>query len=397
MRAAILVVVACLQLWTGRSAIGFNALAAAAIVVLAMNPASLFLAGPQLSFLAVATHDRLSAAPDAAANRRSARSADRGRRGRGSCAMRKLLRRASWRVWLTGALIWSISTPLVWKQYNLISPSALVSTFLMWLPMTLAMYSGLGTLLLRRIRAAGRAAAWTHLRPLLGDAGAIDCNGPRLAGELFLAGCAAGWWIGLFYVGLAMAVAFPALRPPRRWQIAFCGLWIAGALFMSVPTGQMLATIWRAAARLSLYCRGSWHWRPRGTAGWKNSALRLRPSRFAANGRSPDFQRALVAADFASGCSHCFARGCAIISMRFPASWSGFRVGAVYVSPVMFDSLPPAVKELRNSIERGRRSHSPDLWRSAIGRRRSNANRSLASAAQGRLWQRQCQQHCAGH
>src|SRR5207245_417773 len=54
-RAAILVVTACLALWTGRSAIGFNVLAAAGIVVLAMNPATLFLAGPQLSFLAVAT------------------------------------------------------------------------------------------------------------------------------------------------------------------------------------------------------------------------------------------------------------------------------------------------------------------------------------------------------
>src|SRR5205823_10023160 len=54
-RATILVVVACLALWTGRASIGFNALAAAAIAVLVLNPAALFLAGPQLSFLAVAT------------------------------------------------------------------------------------------------------------------------------------------------------------------------------------------------------------------------------------------------------------------------------------------------------------------------------------------------------
>src|SRR5262245_25711626 len=54
-RATILVVIACLALWTGRSSIGFNALAAAAILVLILNPSALFLAGPQLSFLAVAT------------------------------------------------------------------------------------------------------------------------------------------------------------------------------------------------------------------------------------------------------------------------------------------------------------------------------------------------------
>src|SRR4029077_13331785 len=53
---------------------------------------------------------------------------------------------ALWRLWLTGALIWLVSTPLVWKQYNLVSPVALVLNFLMWLPVTIAMYAGMGTL-----------------------------------------------------------------------------------------------------------------------------------------------------------------------------------------------------------------------------------------------------------
>ena len=65
-----------------------------------------------------------------------------------------------WRVWLTGALIWLVSTPLVWKQYNLISPVALVLNFLMWLPVTLAMYAGLGTLLLGPFTSLGRPAGW---------------------------------------------------------------------------------------------------------------------------------------------------------------------------------------------------------------------------------------------
>ena len=41
-----------------------------------------------------------------------------------------------WRVWLTGALIWLFGLPLVWRQWNLISPVALVLNFLMWLPVT---------------------------------------------------------------------------------------------------------------------------------------------------------------------------------------------------------------------------------------------------------------------
>ena len=69
---------------------------------------------------------------------------------------------------MTGALIWLVSTPLVWKQYNLISPIALVLNFLMWLPVTLAMYSGLGTLL------------FGSLTPLAGRLWIVDESGLRI-------------------------------------------------------------------------------------------------------------------------------------------------------------------------------------------------------------------------
>src|SRR5262249_27566779 len=51
------------------------------------------------------------------------------------------------------------------------------------------------------------------------------------------------WWIGLFYSALAVAVIFPALRPPRRWLIASGACWIAGALFMSVPSSAAFSRL----------------------------------------------------------------------------------------------------------------------------------------------------------
>ena len=54
-RATVLVLLVCAGLYLGRPVLGFNLLAAAALVVLAMNPADLFRVGPQLSFLAMAT------------------------------------------------------------------------------------------------------------------------------------------------------------------------------------------------------------------------------------------------------------------------------------------------------------------------------------------------------
>src|SRR5690606_34273006 len=54
-RATVMVVIACLAMSGGRRALALNTLAAAGLVVLAMNPADLFRTGPQLSFVAVAT------------------------------------------------------------------------------------------------------------------------------------------------------------------------------------------------------------------------------------------------------------------------------------------------------------------------------------------------------
>src|SRR4029450_13710653 len=140
-RATVLVVVLCLAKLAGRHAFGFNPLALAGIIVLALQPSSLFLAGPQLSFLAVAVMilfapllmpqpivdplDRLIAATRSWPAR-----------------MIRHVGGSIWRVWLTGALIWLASLPIVWQQYNLLSPVALVVNTVIWIPITVAMYGG---------------------------------------------------------------------------------------------------------------------------------------------------------------------------------------------------------------------------------------------------------------
>ena len=53
-RATVLVLVACAAVYWGRRPLSFNSLAAAALVVLVINPSHLFHVGAQLSFLSVA-------------------------------------------------------------------------------------------------------------------------------------------------------------------------------------------------------------------------------------------------------------------------------------------------------------------------------------------------------
>lgn len=349
-RATILVVAACLAMWTGRSAMGFNALAAAGIVVLTMNPSSLFLTGPQLSFLAVVT---MVAFQPLLAGQPIVDPLDRL-----IAASRPLFVRGVrhvsdglWRLWLTGALIWLISTPLVWKQYNLISPSALVLNFIMWLPVTLAMYSGLGTL------------AFGGFAPLAGRICGLACDGcfdllersiawgRDWPGSYFWLAAPPAWWIGLFYTVLGVAVSFPALRPPRRWVIALGIMWIAGAFLLSGPVGSLIA---RHQTR-PLTCHFV-------SVGHGVSVLVELPSGqnlLYDSGRlgSPLAGiRPIASVLWSRGITHLDA---VVISHAdadhfnaIPGLLERFSVGVVYVSPVMFENLPPAVKELRDSINR---------------------------------------------
>jgi competence protein ComEC len=351
-RATILVIAACLGLWTGRSSIGFNALAAAGIVVLVLNPASLFMTGTQLSFLAVATMialerfllpkpildplDRLIAASRPWLVRAG-----------------RHLGGALWRLWLTGAVIWLVSVPLVWKQYHLISPVALVLNFVMWLPVTLAMYSGLGTLLLGSLAPiAARLCGLTCDRCLdwLERAIALGRDWP---GSHHWLAAPPGCWIGLFYAALTIWTAFPALRPPRRWIVGLGLMWIGGALWLSGQFGSRMA---RYPSR-PLVCHFV-------AVGHGVSVLVELPdgqNLLYDSGRlgSPmSGLRPISSVLWSRGIRHLDA---IVISHAdadhfnaIPGLLKRFSVGAIYVSPVMFDTLPPAVNELRDSINRSR-------------------------------------------
>jgi competence protein ComEC len=348
-RAAILVVIGCLAMWVGRAPVGWNTLAAAGLVVLIINPSALFLAGPQLSFLAVATMiafqswlvpqpivdplDRLIATTRPWVVRSA-----------------RWLGLWLWRLWLTGALIWLVSTPLVWKQYNLISPAALLLNFLMWLPVTVAMYCGLGTLVFGSIapmlaRVFGRACdeSFALLEKLI-------AWGEGLAGGHFWLPAPPAWWVAVFYIGLAVAV-LASRRLARRWTICLAAIWLAGALLLAQD-----ASVWlpRRGPR-PLVCHFV-------AVGHGISVLVELP-----DGRNLLYDsgrlgsplagvRPISAVLWSRGIRHLDA---VVISHAdadhfnaIPGLLDRFSVGALYVSPVMFRRQPPAVRELSEAIAR---------------------------------------------
>ncbi|HEY2411931.1 MAG TPA: ComEC/Rec2 family competence protein [Pirellulaceae bacterium] len=349
-RAAILVVVACGALWTGRSAIGFNSLAAAAIVVLALNPASLFLAGPQLSFLAVAT---MIAFQSWLVPHRIVDPIDRLIATTRPWVVRSIKRFGGglWRVWLTGALIWLFGSPLVWRQWNLISPVALVLNFLMWLPVTLAMFAGLGTLLAGAImRPLARLCGWL----CDGSFGFLEWlieMGRDWPGGHFWLPAPPSWWVAIFYICFVAAVSFPALRPSRRRAMAMVLGWTAGALVLSQvsfsavtprrerPLVCHFVAVGHGVGVLVEFPDGHNLLYDSGRLG--SPLAGVRPISSVLWSRGIRHVDAMVI-------SHADADHFNAI----PGLLDRFSIGAVYVSPVMFRRMPAAVKELRDSIER---------------------------------------------
>ena len=144
-RATILVLVTCLSLYLGRPALSFNTLAAAALVVLAINPNDLFSVGAQLSFLSVATimwvwphclpivpiMDKQDPLQKMVLKHMNVFS-------------RRFWQSAQylWDLIWVGAMIWVITQPLVMARFHIFSPIALVLNAVLWLPMTLGLLSG---------------------------------------------------------------------------------------------------------------------------------------------------------------------------------------------------------------------------------------------------------------
>jgi competence protein ComEC len=230
-RATILVLIVCIAAWLGRRPLGFNSLAAAALVVLAINPEHLFHVGAQLSFLSVAA--LIWVAPrrphwddEQAATKKT--------------LDRLILQNLSWpaqiRVKLSrsvigiaqaGMLLWLVTLPLVMARFHILSLAALGLNVVLWPLVSLCLLSGFAVLLLGPLcPPLGSLCGWICNGGLGLLEGGVKLGDRLPFGHFWLPG-PPDWWLCGYYGALALAVAFPRLRPPRRWCIALLAAWIA--------------------------------------------------------------------------------------------------------------------------------------------------------------------------
>lgn len=355
-RATILIITICIARLLGRTALGFNTLSVAGIVVLILNPLSLFLAGTQLSFLAVAAmiHFQPLLLPRKEfdpLNHLIARTRP------WHVKICKRAANATWRVFLVGAMIWVISFPIVWRQYGLISPVGLVINVVVWIPIIVSLFAGFGVLVF----------GWVF--PPLGKLCGAICDfslwfieasidrGQHFWGSYFWYPSPPPWWVAVFYIVLAVSAAFPRLRPTKMWTAALLAGWFVVAWFLASHTGAAIQRSMTTSDDQPLRCTFV-------SVGHGTCALLELP-----DGRNLLYDagrlgspmaatRSISAVLWSRGITHLDA---VMIShadsdhfSAVPDLLERFSIGVIYVSPVMFEEIAtqPALIELKKAIDK---------------------------------------------
>lgn len=221
-RATLLVWLTCLAAATGRRSAALNALALAAIIVLAWRPAEVFSAGAQLSFLSTAVLIGAAAAlpravvPTDPIDRlieRSRSSAER------------WLRRRAWQVWVLfacGLAVWAVTGPLVASRFHVVSPVGLALNVVIAPLVAVAMVAGFVCLLVAPVSGGLAACAGAVCDASLAGIGRlVACGAAVPGGHAWLPGPPA-WWVFGWYGALVAALwllAPEVLRRGRTWAM----------------------------------------------------------------------------------------------------------------------------------------------------------------------------------
>ncbi|MEX2306373.1 MAG: ComEC/Rec2 family competence protein [Pirellulales bacterium] len=379
-RAAVFAVLVCIAAWNGRPIAPFNTLAATGLVVLAINPGDLFRPGPQLSFLAVATliwignrGGLIPSGPSDWVERMFA--ADQpwyvhslvrwgrnvGWLGGPPDRLEQMIAAARPRyvrslIWCGGTVRWLVyaslvvaltTLPLVLHRFHVGSPIAVLISPVVWVVVFVAMWSGFVLLSIGWLipPVAVGCGAVCNLS-LAGLDGLVQWADSVPAGHFWAAG-PAWWWVLGFYLGLMLVMVRGRTLAPRRWHVAVLCAWIVVGI---VPS---LARTWsRDALECSFVAVGH------------GACVVLE----APTGETVVYDAgALGAPEYATQtiASYLWHRGIRRIDglvishadvdhyNAVPGLLERFRVGAVYVSPMMFDVVGETgggPEVLRNAI-----------------------------------------------
>lgn len=242
MRAGVMAALVCLALWYGRRVVNLNSLAAAAIIVLLWNPAELFQAGTQLSFLCVATliwfgQRQLDRQPLDPLDRLILTSLP---------LPLRLLRAVGQSTWFTIAAttaVWLTAMPLVMFQFHLVPWSAVPISPVVFLLVAIAISTGFAWLMVGWMvpplgAMLGTVCGWS----IAGMDSVVVWASQFRWGYLWTPGPALWWVLGAYALWIVVYYA-RYLRSIRRWSIGLGCVWVAAGfmapLLRSAPSDTL--------------------------------------------------------------------------------------------------------------------------------------------------------------
>ena len=254
MRATVLVAAVTMAISFRRPSQPLNSLGGAAIALLTFNPDLLFSVGTQLSFLAVTTLlvcnrgqslETAAAQQDAFAKQRL--------EAVWESSLAWPLRWGLVGLRLVGQMAWfsgcvtTVSMPLVWMSFHVISPVSVIANVLVGPILFVALGAGLLTVLASLLAdplaqppafVCDQTLGWIHA--------IIDHSAAIPGGHVWLPAPPA-WWVILFYVGLALSLCWSPGRRVLWLRIGLVTLWTAVAWWMAtqappLPAGTVEAT-----------------------------------------------------------------------------------------------------------------------------------------------------------
>jgi competence protein ComEC len=254
------------------------------------------------------------------------------------------------RLAIAGALIWTLTLPLVMYHFHLVSPAALVLNVFLWIPITLALFAGFAVLLIGwLVPPLAALCGWICEAALWMMESSVQVVQPLAASHFWVAGPAL-WWVVGFYVALGLAATLPWRRNRGKRSLGLIATWImigTGISFwhradLGQPPSELKCTFLAVGHGTSVLIE-----LPNG----QNLAYD------AGSLGAPHLPvNAISAALWSRGVHHLDA---VILSHAdadhynaVPGLLERFTVGVVYVSPVMFDDPNEAVDVLRAAIER---------------------------------------------
>jgi len=355
LRATVLICVASLAVYFFQKPLAINSLCITAFVVLARNPTDLFQFGAQLSFLATSVFLWCPSVEPWFRKRKTLFINELEAKIFGNQAVR-LAKLGVFRFVQTLAQLFVISfcitmvtLPLIVQNIHLVTPVGLLANPLLWIPLTVALVSGFATMIF----------AWIFpplaiLFGWVGSVGFASLEGMiRFFHELpyghYWSPAPPYWWMLGFYVPISVWTLFPQLRPHRKWIFGSLAVWC----LIGWTSGYVVQWERQRADRLEIDVLSVGHGlcvfmlTPEGKTVVYDAGCFSRPI-LATNTLSRRLWKAGKSRIDAVVISHADTDHYNAI----PELARRFRIGAVYVSPYMFDKTNPAVGHLEDTLQK---------------------------------------------